>query len=185
MLFILFLSSLLINNIYGQFPDSSNKEFWDRLNINSYSAPKLTYNTYLGQGVCMSCPVDRNLYRSLLAKGKSQIRKQLGDHYTGETPDKLVIRWSSLINGQFTPLCANNTKSTKNTIFLNYGRKFDLEPTNLDYTCENERLCIWKVKNFYPKSYSCSIDNNNFEITSNTLIDFKSLLSDWVNKYSI
>ena len=164
--------------------DSTNKEFWERLNIASYAPTKSVYNTYVGQNICMTCPIDRTLYRALIHRGKNELQRKMGDHYNGEMPNKILINWSTFINGKLINLCSNNTKSTKNAIFLPYMKSRE-ESTILEFTCENDRVCLNNMKNFYPKSFTCNYGFESFEVTSNVLIDFKSLVNDWINKYII
>ena len=172
-----------LTQIYANL-DSSNKEFWERLNIASYAPTKTAYNTYVGQNICMTCPVDRTLYRALLHRGKNDLQRKMGDHYNGEMPNKILINWSTFVGGKLINLCSNNTKSSKNAVFLPYTKRKE-ESTILDYTCEDDRVCLYNMKNFYPKVFSCNYGFESFEVTSNVVIDFKSLINDWINKYLI
>jgi hypothetical protein len=173
--------------------DSSNKEFWDQIYQNSMLNTKTKYNALSGDKVCFSCPIDRNIFTSLYHEAI--------DGRSNGTPPRITISWATQLNeNRVIFFCRNNTRIATNPVILSLNQEsldksnsiYENDGSELDYSCENNYLCLINVKKSYPQIYQCFIKSYVLNVKLNVIgkyqfINFKYCLLNQIknfNKYS-
>jgi hypothetical protein len=160
------------NELFSSQKKDTNKEFWDLLYQNSMLNSKVKYNSLNGDKVCFVCPVDRNIFTSLY-------HDALAINYgkNNGTPNRITISWATQFNeNRIVFFCRNNTKIALNPVILSYSNDLDgLNNVNdnnvseLDYICENNKLCLINVKKSYPQTYQCFIKSYVLNVKLNVI----------------
>jgi hypothetical protein len=154
---------------------NANKEFWETIYQNSLFNVRTTYNALSGDRVCMSCPIDRSLYNTLYLDAMAQVgdgslnsAKSFSKNGATEYPPRFSISWTTQLGeGRTIFFCRNNTKITPTPVYISVDDENDIVPSGrqrprggsttaeLDYTCENNRLCLINVRHNFPTTYQC------------------------------
>ena len=142
--------------------DESNKEFWENFYQNSLLSTKTKYNVINGEKVCFTCPIDRSTFTNLYQEAKQDLPADT-------VPAKISIAWSTQFSeNRMIFFCRNNTKIKTGPIYLNNeGQNSDA--SQLDYSCENSRLCVHNVKLSYPDSYQCLVKSYVLNVKLNVI----------------
>jgi hypothetical protein len=153
--------------------DSINKKFWDQLYQNSMLNTKTKYNAMSGDKVCFSCPIDRNTFTSLYHDAVDQI--------SNGTPPRITISWAAQLNeNRVIFFCRNNTRLASNPVLLSrtivsqeISEKGNIinedDGSELDYSCENNNLCLINVRRSYPQTYQCFIKSYVLNVKLNVI----------------
>jgi hypothetical protein len=93
----------------------------------------------------------------------------------GDYPPRFTISWTTQLGeGRTIFFCRNNTKITSTPVYISINDENDIVPpgrqparggggggggggptAELDYTCENNRLCLINVRHNFPVAYQC------------------------------
>jgi hypothetical protein len=129
----------------------SNKDFWDIMYHNSMNL-KTKFTRMNGEKVCFTCPIDRSAYTELY---KNAMERADDEQREARSPDRTSINWSTkLSNNIDILLCRNNSKQQRSSLVSG----------ELDYTCENDRLCLIGVTYTYPRAYQCYVKSYAFKV---------------------
>ena len=178
---ILILCSCSINTL--NYMSRLNKRiFWEDLGIKSTRTIQSTYNGYINQKICLTCPIDRKMYYDIY--NFSNLKAMT----PGEYPNSIPFSWFIYgnVNNNNIQLCNNNTKLL--SIYPLKMNKKSLETRYLEYTCEKDQICLYNIKEYYPKDYYCSFQTfkkNTLSVKLNFILDIKSLILDLNEKYKI
>ena len=157
---------------------SSNKDFWDNIYQNSILNTKTRYNTLSGEKVCFTCPIDRSTFTSLFHQAAKTANTP------GEAPPRITIAWSTqLSENRMIFFCRNNTRMSSAPIFLGSdnenGQQADFgtvrgggDGGELDYSCENDRLCLINLRHNYPENYQCLVKSYVLNVRLNVIGKF-------------
>lgn len=141
----------------------SDKDFWENLYQNSLLNTRNKFNVLNGEKVCFTCPVDRNTFSNLYQESASPLSNQ--EH---QLPPKVTISWIAQLNGnRVIPFCSNNTRKVPNPLQLSSNGLNSDEAgisTQIEFSCENNRLCLHNVKNSYPNNYQCLIKSYALDV---------------------
>jgi hypothetical protein len=153
-----------LSNSYNKVFTQTNKEFWDQMYQNSMINKKTKYDIINGGNICLTCPIDRNIFNSLY----NEARVQANITSSSQAPPKLNIGWtSSMASDRVTFFCRNNSKVVKHPIYLN---KNELNSNNeLEYICEENKLCLINVKSSYPHKYQCLVKSHVLDVQLNVV----------------
>jgi hypothetical protein len=153
-----------VSNSYNKVFMQTNKEFWDQMYQNSMINKKTKYDIINGGNICLTCPIDRNTFNSLY----NEARVQANISSSSQAPPKLNIGWtSSMSSDRVTFFCRNNSKVVKHPIYLN---KNELSTNNeLEYICEENKLCLINVKSSYPHKYQCLVKSHVLDVQLNVV----------------
>ena len=156
------------HNKYSQM----NKDFWETMYQNSMLSKKTRYDILNGGNVCFSCPIDRSTFTSLY----EEARVQAAGHNlsNGQAPPKITIAWASeqVHQTRIMFFCRNNTKAQKSPIYLNGEYSTGGGGGELEYVCEDNRLCLLNVKNNYPQKYQCFVKSYVLDVKLNVVGKF-------------
>lgn len=153
-----------------------NKNFWDNIYQNSILNTKTKYNTLAGEKVCFTCPIDRNTFQSLFHQA------ELASGQTGKVPPRITIAWTTQLSGnRMIFFCRNNTRMTRSPIHLGSDTTSS-DGGQLDYTCENDRLCLTNLKHNYPENYQCLVKSYVLPVKLNVIGKFIFNLSMLTNR---
>lgn len=175
--------------------DLTNKEFWDQIYQNSMLNTKTKYNSLSGDKVCFTCPIDRNIFTSLYHEALSSAAKEANNdpstsHSSG-TPPRVTISWATQINeNRVIFFCRNNTRIATSPVYLSLGHVdssssgdsagmnaiHDTDSGELEYSCENNNLCLLNVKKSYPISYQCFVKSYILNVKLNVIGNYKNLI---------
>jgi hypothetical protein len=140
-----------------------NKNFWDNIYQNSILNTKTRYNTLAGEKVCFTCPIDRNTFQSLFHQA------ELASGKPGEVPPRLTIAWTTQLSGnRMIFFCRNNTRMTRTPIHLGSDND-EADGGQMDYSCENDRLCLSNLKHNYPENYQCLVKSYVLPVKLNVI----------------
>ena len=140
-----------------------NKNFWDNIYQNSILNTKTRYNTLAGEKVCFTCPIDRNTFQSLFHQA------ELASGKPGEVPPRLTIAWTTQLSGnRMIFFCRNNTRMTRTPIHLGSDTD-EADGGQMDYSCENDRLCLSNLKHNYPENYQCLVKSYVLPVKLNVI----------------
>lgn len=138
---------------------SLNKEFWEQIYQNSMLNTRTRYSVLNDERVCFTCPIDRGIFNSLYAEAMDQTNIS-----NLQSLPPLTITWAAQLNEQRVLFfCRNNSRLSTNPIHLSSndltssGTVYTSTGTELEYSCENHRLCLTNVKNSFPKNYQCFV----------------------------
>lgn len=165
------LSTASENAINKLMPASeSNKQFWDNMYQNSLLNTKTKYNSLSGENVCFTCPIDRNTFDSLFREAA----KAAGTP-DGMAPPRVTITWSSpLTNDRLIFFCRNNTRMTSSPIYLSSDNNDQnslgaSDSGQIEYSCDNNRLCLTNLKHNYPENYQCMVKSYLLNVKLNVI----------------
>ena len=139
--------------------EAANKEFWDRLYHNAFSNTKTKYDVLNGDRVCLTCPIDRAMYNNLYHEVAGAYNTS-----SNQVPPRVSITWTSQLPNDHTIFyCRNNMRVNQMPAVQNYDTDGYSEQQRgrgsgeVDFTCENNQLCLRNVRYHYPDSYQCLI----------------------------
>ena len=164
---------------------TSNKDFWDNIYQNSILNTKTKYNTVSGEKVCFTCPIDRSTFTSLFHQAAKSANTP------GEAPPRITIAWSTqLSENRMIFFCRNNTRMSSAPIYLGSdnenGQQADFgtirtsgggDGGELDYSCENDRLCLINLRHNYPENYQCLVKSYVLNVRLNVIGKFFRLIN--------
>lgn len=136
-----------------------NKEFWEIMYQNSMLNTRTKYNVLNDEKVCFTCPIDRNIFTSLyhdaLDSGAANAQQQ------HQAPPRVTISWATQLNeNRIIFFCKNNTRRATNPLYISSDESSienGMSSTQMEFSCENNRLCLHNVRNSYPKNYQCYV----------------------------
>jgi hypothetical protein len=153
-----------------------NQEFWESLHQNSMFNTRKTYNVPNNEKVCFTCPIDREIFKNLYDAAAGSTHAVYGGQKVVPAPPRVSIAWATeLPENRLIFFCRNNTKITTSPIHLssdydiNGGGDKSLGDSQLDYTCENNRLCLLNAKNNYPHMYKCYVKSHVLNVKLNVI----------------
>jgi hypothetical protein len=179
--FVVFLFSTVSGLPYIE--RKRNDEFWKVINTQSIIHSSNSYNGIIGEKICFTCPISRQIYNDLYDE-KSRLANT-----PGEAPPRLVISWYVHKNNRVVYLCKNDTKiNSYDPIYVSkttqhYQTNY-IDDNQLDFSCENQRLCLNYLKNGSPENYFCNIASKHLNVKLKVLVDLKSLIYDLNEKYN-
>lgn len=149
-----------------------NKNFWDNIYQNSILNTKTKYNTLSGEKVCFTCPIDRDTFQSLFHQAEQSTKSP------GEVPKRITIAWTTQLSGnRMIFFCRNNTRMSQSPIYLGSDNP---DGTNdggeLDYSCENDRLCLTNLKHNYPENYQCLVKSYVLPVKLNVIVQLQYVI---------
>jgi hypothetical protein len=144
---------------------AANKNFWDNIYQNSILNTKTKYNTLSGEKVCFTCPIDRDTFQSLFHQA------ELASGTPGEVPPRTTIAWTTQLSGnRMIFFCRNNTRMSNSPIYLGNDNKDEsADGGELDYSCENDRLCLRNLRHNYPENYQCLVKSYVLNVKLNVI----------------
>ena len=176
----IFFALIICTNAMSYQEITENKQFWDQLQIKSILNNPSTYNVYAGEKVCFTCPIGNKMFSELFAiESRKSNTPLIG-------PPKLPIKWTSYISAKTVNLCSNNTKQTTNDILLDLFKlpaSLDIEDSKLEYTCENDQLCLINSKHNYPEDFTCVLPYKSLGIKLNVLVNYKLLVGEMYDRF--
>ena len=141
-----------------------NKEFWEVLHLKALLDPVSTYNVFDGDSVCLSCPIDREMYLQLFDIATEAVGSMyntfLSSNINRDPPNALNIIWS--INNM-KMLCNNNTKELLDLHSINARNVSKVEGKS-EYACKNNELCLYNVKLGMPEKFVCTIGHKKLSV---------------------
>jgi hypothetical protein len=140
----------------------SNKDFWETMYQNSMLNKKTRYDILSSGSVCFTCPIDRAMFQNLYNEARAQ-SNQSGSI----APPRISIGWSSEVNNRFIFFCKNNSKDFAKVPLLpdgEYGSGGEIE-----YVCEDNKLCLLNVKPNYPQKYKCYAKSHVVNVNMNVV----------------
>ena len=155
-----------------------NQEFWEVMHQNTRFSDKKSYSVRNDDKVCLTCPIDReiftNLYQEAAANTPGFSQKLV------PAPQRVSISWATEPSeNRLIFFCRNNTKITSGPVALNSdydaqggssgGQDRGVSDTQLDYTCENNRLCLLNAKKSYPHIYKCYVKSYVLNVNLNVI----------------
>jgi hypothetical protein len=176
-------STLLQTNRINLEASESNKQFWDKIYTNSLLNTKTKYNSLSGENVCFTCPIDQTTFDSLYQEAKRTQQQQ----ESSKSPPKITIAWSSqLSNDRVIFFCRNNTRMTSSPIYLSSdqmdsdlihtdGGSSSSDSSQLEYSCDNNRLCLTNLKHNYPENYQCMVKSYVLNVKLNVIGKLKKI----------
>ena len=177
-----------------------NQDFWDTLHQASMFTKKKPYNILHNEKVCFTCPIDRETFASLYQEAaKSVPGGEAGLQNMQQTnmpaPPRVSISWATqLPENRIIFFCRNNTRIATTPIHLSSdydphtsGNSADesarsgggMVESQLEYSCENNRLCLSNVKNNYPHAYQCYVKSYVLNVKLNVIGNL-NLFSFWL-----
>ena len=142
-----------------------NKEFWEVLHLKAILDPVNNYNVYEGDSICLTCPVDKELYLQLFdiasESSSSMYQSFLSSNLNRDPPNALNVIWG--MNNNMKILCHNNTKDSLDLHTLNIRNVSKLEGKT-DYACKNNVLCLSNIKLGMPEKFVCSIGHKKLTV---------------------
>ncbi|CAF0842396.1 unnamed protein product [Brachionus calyciflorus] len=154
-----------------------NKEFWETLYQNSLLNTRNKYNVLNDEKVCFTCPVDRSTFTSLYHEAIDAMTQQNQQH---QAPPRVTISWIAQLNeNRVIHFCSNNTRKVNNPLQLSSNGMNSNEvgmSTQLEFSCENNRLCLHNVKNAYPKNYQCLIKSYVLDVKLDVIVQLTHVL---------
>lgn len=166
----------------------SNQEFWETLHQTSMFNTRKTYNVPNNEKVCFTCPIDREIFTSLYHEASTGVgdTNQIYGKKVVPAPPRVSISWATeMSENRLIFFCRNNTKITTSPIHL--SNDYDTQiggndlmqksvgDSQLDYTCENNRLCLLNAKNNYPHMYKCYVKSYVLNVKLNVIGRFGCL----------
>lgn len=146
----------------------SDKEFWENLYQNSLLNTRNKFNALNGEKVCFTCPIDRSTFSRLYQESSSPVSSQ-----ESQLPRRVIISWIAQLNGnRVIPFCSNNTRKVANPLQLSSNGLNSDEvgvSTQIEFSCENNRLCLHNVKNSYPSNYQCLVKSYVLDVKLNVI----------------
>ena len=162
-----------------------NQEFWETLHQNSMFNTRKTYNVPNNEKVCFTCPIDREIFKSLYDAAAGSTHAVYGGQKVVPAPPRVSIAWATeLPENRLIFFCRNNTKITTSPIHLSSDYDMNggggagdksLGDSQLDYTCENNRLCLLNAKNSYPHMYKCYVKSHVLNVKLNVIGKLEAL----------
>lgn len=150
--------------------NENNKRFWDNIYQNSILYTKSSYNSLSGDNVCFTCPIDRSTYQSLYEN--AQRGSNLNE---GEIPPRVTIAWrSQLADNRVIFFCRNNSRVVSSPIYLSNDNEYDHNMGSdtsgqLDFSCDDNKLCLANLKHNYPKKYQCLVKSYVLDVNLNVI----------------
>lgn len=146
-----------------KYPDSS-KEFWENMYQYSIVTPRTKFNALSGSRVCFTCPIDRTTFQNLYQEvGRSSHTP------ANQAPPRVSISWATqMAENRVIFFCRNNSRISSSPVYLasdNDGKTGG----ELDYSCENNRLCLSNVKSSYPDTYQCMVKSYVLNVKLNVV----------------
>lgn len=148
----------------------SNKRFWDTIYQNSKFNTKSAYNMMSGDNVCFTCPINADTYKSLYEN--AQRASNLDDT---EIPPRVTIAWrSQMPDNRVIFFCRNNTRVVSSPVYLSSENEFEQNlgadsGGQLEYSCEDNKLCLANLKYNYPKKYQCMVKSYVLDVNLNVI----------------
>ena len=174
---------------------SSNKEFWDNLYQNSIMNTKKRYDVVNSANVCLQCPISREAFTTLhtdaklRSAGGNLTHNRYGQMMSAPAPPRVTIMWASESSTHMTYYCKNgrnlhNQRSSSNSNANNNNNNNNQvaeaarqqsasasqsDQQDVEFVCEDTRLCLLNVRSHYPSQYKCMVKSNVFDVKMNVI----------------